>query len=310
MREAFIERAFKPDSLAIIERANIICADYRRQGFNLTLRQLYYQFVSKAWIPNNDRSYKRLGSVINDARLAGLMDWSYITDRGRPKYGNFDGFDSVGAYMAEEADGYSEAIWEEQAYRPEVWVEKEALLQVVAQACSADRVPYFACKGYVSQSAMYAAAKRFERRRDEGVEPVVIHLGDHDPSGIDMTRDIEERLALMSNGPVEVRRIALNMDQITQYNPPPNPTKQTDARAEGYIEEFGHECWELDALEPRILTALIQDAIDECVDRQLMDDALQHEQDGVESIREVAMHWEVLREHWTEVQDLLGLDDY
>lgn len=166
----------------------------------------------------------------------GLMDWSYIQDRTRNIRGGFGGYTDPGQFMDNVASQYVEAIWRGQSYRPEVWVEKDALVDVVARGCAQDRVPHFSCRGYVSQSEMYEAAKRMERYRRRGLTPVVIHLGDHDPSGIDMTRDIRDRLGLLSNGYVEVRRIALTMDQIDQYQPPPNPAKLTDSRGSAYVE--------------------------------------------------------------------------
>ena len=84
---------------------------------------------------------------------------------------------------------------------------------------------------------------------------MIIHLGDHDPSGIDMTRDIQERLQ-MFGADVYVKRVALTMNQIGTYNPPPNPAKITDSRASKYIDEYGNESWELDALEPQVITDL------------------------------------------------------
>lgn len=305
MRERFIEKRFRSTSLEIIETANGICADYQAQGFNLTLRQLYYQFVARGLLANSDRNYKTLGGIINDARLAGAMDWNYIQDRTRNVRGNFAGYQDPGQFLDGIANQYIEALWEGQTYRPEVWVEKEALADVVSQACASDRVPYFSCRGYVSQSEMYSAAKRFERRREAGLIPVVIHLGDHDPSGIDMTRDIADRLYLMAYGDVRVLRIALNMDQITQYQPPPNPAKVTDSRAEGYISEYGHESWELDALEPSVLTDLIQTTIDDYVDRDLLEQARAHEAEQEARIREVATRFEELSDNWDEVLEVI-----
>jgi hypothetical protein len=74
---------FRSASLSVIELANSIIAEYQAQGYDLTLRQLYYQFVARGIIPNSDAEYKKLGSVINDGRLAGLIDWDSITDRTR-----------------------------------------------------------------------------------------------------------------------------------------------------------------------------------------------------------------------------------
>lgn len=305
MREQFITQRFRADSLEIIDTANAICAEYQEQGFNLTLRQVYYQFVARGLLANRDRNYKRLGSIINDARLAGLMDWDFIQDRTRNVRGGFGGYASPAHFIEDVVERYVEAIWRGQEYRPEVWVEKDALVDIVAQGCARDRVPHFSCRGYVSQSEMYAAAKRMERYRRRGLTPVVIHLGDHDPSGIDMSRDIQDRLELMSWGPIEVRRIALNMDQIERYSPPPNPAKLTDSRGSAYVEQYGYESWELDALEPRVLTDLIQAEIDTVVDRDLIEERRRHEDDQVDRMRAVAGRWDDLDREWEQVTDLL-----
>ena len=76
MREAFIEKSFQTKTLAVIDQAGAIITEYMDQGFVLTLRQLYYQFVARGLIPNQHREYKRLGAIIDDARLAGLLDWA------------------------------------------------------------------------------------------------------------------------------------------------------------------------------------------------------------------------------------------
>lgn len=306
MRETFTYQSFRAETLGIIETANGICEEYARQGFNLTLRQVYYQFVARGLLANKDTNYKRLGSIINDARLAGLMDWSYIQDRTRNVRGGFGGYANPGAYIESVADGYVEPIWRGQQYRPEVWVEKDALVDVVGRGCATDRVPYFSCRGYVSQSEMYAAAKRMEGYRRRGLTPLVIHLGDHDPSGIDMTRDIRDRLEMLSNGHVEVRRIALTMEQIETYDPPPNPAKLTDSRGEGYVAEYGYESWELDALEPAVITDLIQAEVDTIVDRDLLEERRDHEAEQEARIRVIADRWADLEESWDDVLEVIG----
>src|SRR5580692_12534694 len=81
--ELFVPRNFSEGSLSLIAAATQIIEEYQADGFTLTLRQLYYQFVSRDLIENKQTEYKRLGSIINDARLAGLIDWSAIEDRTR-----------------------------------------------------------------------------------------------------------------------------------------------------------------------------------------------------------------------------------
>lgn len=249
---------FRQSSLDLIKLVNQVIQEYQAQGYELTLRQAYYQLVARGYIPNNERSYKNIGNLINDGRLAGLIDWYAITDRTRKLRGNSH-WDTPAEVIESAKYSYRLDKWEGQPNYVEVWVEKDALVDVVGQACRPLDVPFFSCRGYTSQSEMWAAAQRFIRR-DDREQRIIIHLGDHDPSGIDMTRDIQERLE-MFGADVIVKRVALTMEQIDFYTPPPNPAKLTDSRCWGYIQKFGNESWELDALEPNVITDLITEQV-------------------------------------------------
>lgn len=178
---AYIDKSFTRASMAVIDRANEICADYRRQGFDLTLRQLYYQFVARGLIANKDTEYKRLGNIINDARLTGMLDWDYIVDRTRNLRG-LSHWATPSSVIDSAAYGYRTDRWASQPHYVEVWIEKDALVGVIAGACNRLDVPYFSCRGYTSQSELWGAAQRLIRRQTSGHDPIVIHLGDHDPS--------------------------------------------------------------------------------------------------------------------------------
>lgn len=283
---------FRGASAATINQANAILAEAAADGFHsMTLRQLYYQFVSRALIPNSDREYKRLGRIVTDARYAGLISWSAIEDAGRNSY------HSVGAQTAEEVlKGLENAIrldvWREQPDYVEVWVEKQALESTIARPCNALRVPYMACKGYLSASEMWRAGRRFERAIARGQRPVLLHLGDHDPSGIDMTRDSDERLAEFARMGVTVRRLALNMDQVEQYDPPPNPAKQTDSRFTGYEAQFGDTSWELDALPQRVIGQIITDAVKGYVVQEKWDEVIAREKALREPLSGLHARWD------------------
>jgi len=270
MREAFIIKNFRDRSMALIHIANEIIKEYQQQGYQLTLRQLYYQFVARDYIENSQRSYKNLGSVINDGRLAGYIDWDAIEDRTRNLESQWH-FTSPKDAIEQMRSQYVIDMWENQSYRIEVWIEKEALAGVIARVCRENDVPFMSCRGFVSQSEMYAAGKRAERRfYDDDQETIIIHLGDHDPSGIDMTRDNEDRTKLFAGpGAPDVIRIALNMDQVDHFKPPPNPAKLTDSRARDYIARYGKESWELDALDPKVITKLISKTVDNYRDESL-----------------------------------------
>lgn len=303
---------FKPATLALIEKARAICVSYARQGYSLTLRQLYYQLVATAVIPNKQTEYKRLGSIVDDARYAGLIDWNHVVDRTRvlrelPHWGDPD------KDPAENARGFVEAVmpqfriskWATQPVRIEVWIEKDALIDVIARPANALDLPHFACRGYNSTSNAWRAAQRIEGYYDEGADRVVIlHLGDHDPEGIDMSRDIETRFRTFMEGDgyygdFEVRRIALNMDQVEQYNPPPNPAKESSSRFDGYVRQFGiTTSWELDALDPPTIDALIRGEVEAERDEALWQIAVVNEDRAKNQLEQAA-------NRWTEVVDFL-----
>ncbi len=291
MRETFIDRRFSAASLALIETANSIIAEYQAQGFSLTLRQLYYQFVARDIIRNRQTEYKRLGSVINDARLAGLIDWSAIEDRTR-NVRRTTAWDSPAAIMESVADQYKENPWLTQRWVPEVWIEKDALVGVIEPVCTRWRVPYFACRGYTSQSETYAAGVRFRNIKGKGQCPIMFHLGDHDPSGLDMTRDNTDRLTMFARFGVPVQRLALNLPQIEQYGPPPNPAKDSDSRFGGYNEEYGAESWELDALDPTVIDGIIERAIVGLLDRAQWDASLAEEAERRTILETISANWD------------------
>ena len=285
----YIPHNFTADTMIIVEKANEFLEDYDEQGYSVTLRQLYYRFVSEDLIENTQKSYNRLGSIINTARLAGMVDWSFMEDRTRNlvELEHFDGADDA---LQKLASWYHVDMWERQPIRPEVWVEKDALVGVVERICQKLDVPFFSCRGYTSQSEMWNAGQRMQRHVDNGQEVHVIHLGDHDPSGIDMSRDITDRLKMFMGG-VEFRRIALNMDQIERYGPPPNPAKITDSRAKEYIKEYGESSWELDALTPSVLTELIRNEITFLTDHEIYQEDVERASDVKQRLVELARNW-------------------
>lgn len=297
----YVPKKFRQTSLELIWRINTVIADYEAQGYSLTLRQVYYQMVARDIIPNNERSYKNLGALINDARLAGLIDWNAIEDRTRNIRGRTH-WEKPGDVIKAAAYNYHLDYWQDQDNYVEVWVEKDALVGVVGRICDQLDLKYFSCRGYVSQSEMWVAAKRLEKRQREGKNIVLLHLGDHDPSGIDMSRDILERLNIFETDNVVFKRLALNMEQIEEYNPPPNPTKLSDSRATKYLLDFGHECWELDALEPKVIDALIKDNVLNFRDEKKYNQIKKQEALGIEFLEEIAENFDRIELNWKEIK--------
>lgn len=315
---------FEPASRAIIDKANEFILQYEAQGYTLILRQLYYRFIAKDAFPNSwiDRiynikhgldpntkntikNYKRLGEIISKGREAGLISWTALEDRNRTLYGT---------NPVEDPDSLLDNIeqrlimdcWKDQPYYLEVFVEKDSLGPIVARPANKWRAPHMACKGYLSASQAWRAGTRFAEAIANGKQVVLIHVGDHDPSGKDMTRDNQERLSLFAQSGVAIDRVALNMDQILQRNPPPNPAKVTDSRFETYVKEFGPSCWELDALEPAELDDIISTAVESYVDKKLWDATLAREK---RERAKVKQFFDGVKRHRAKVEALIEKQD-
>lgn len=313
MKINYIPKNFAAKTIAMIHEANYIIEEFQAQGFDLTLRQLYYQLVARDLFPDDRRfgwtgkkwvkdehgtknafpNYKWLGGILNDARLAGVVDWDAIVDRTRVLKSN-PHWNSPHDILEAVSKQYLENRWENQPIRPEVWIEKDALVGVIAGICTSYDVPYFSCRGYSSQSAMHeAGAGRIDSYAEHGQRVLIIHLADHDPSGIHMTKDIRDRLGLFApEADLTVHRVALTMEQVETFNPPPNPAKTTDSRAAAYIEEYGDESWELDALPPAEIVALIEHELDQIIDPDTWDDDDERIKAHREDLRTVARNYE------------------
>ena len=254
----------------------------------LTLRQLYYQLVSRNIIPNQERAYKNLSRLLTRARLAGLVDWSSIEDRVRtpafpPEFGSLADLIEAAIYS------YRLPRLEGQDHYVELWVEKDALASVLRPIAMKYHVVLMVNRGYSSASSMYDSARRFIAAQGRhNWEPYLFYLGDLDPSGEDMVRDIRSRFDEFGVGDVVVKKIALTPEQVEEYSPPPNPAKMRDPRAEGFVSKFGSESWEVDALHPSILERLIGDAIENVLDLGLMAEVEEREERDKEALKRLA----------------------
>lgn len=298
MKHCYKSINFRRTALGIISNANNIINEYLADGFCLTVRQLYYQFIARDTLPeawrdphsgskNNMKSYRKLDMFLGKARLAGLIDWSAIEDRTRRINYNTH-WDDPGEIIRASAHSYALDSRSTQSHYIEVWIEKNALLGVIEPVCQKLDVTYLACIGYYSLSAMWRASTRLLA---EDKKCIILHLGDHDPSGIDMTRDIQDRLN-MFGCEVDVRRIALTMEQVNVLQPPPCPAKTSDSRFADYINTYGEDSWELDALSPDYIASLIKKNVDELTNKQARNKIIKQQESEREKLMELADNWE------------------
>lgn len=262
-----------------LDHAHSIAGEY---GGNLTVRQLYYQLVARGYIENSQRSYKRLVSILSDARLSGEFPFDWLLDRTREcRPGDF-GTDSTSVEGA--LDGAARELrraperwlwrsrWWGQPTHVSVWVEKEALSGVFEDPCNRLGVSWFVLRGYSSLSSLSEWVTAIDEAQGENPDidqAVVLYFGDHDPDGWEIPRSAERNIEAIAEvrgvniPPVEFVRIALNRDQIDRYEPPPFPAKETSSRFSSYVREHGlTRAWELDALRPDTLTDLIESAVE------------------------------------------------
>jgi hypothetical protein len=289
---AFKETAFRENTLEVIAAANKIITEYQRQGFRLTVRQAYYQFVSRDWITNTEASYKKIVRIIGEGRENGLIDWSAIEDRTRAVQ-SVTHWESPQHIIEASARSYCEDKWAAQATRVEVWIEKEALAGVFEMVCERLDVALFPCRGYSSKTSKFEGAERLAGYEELGQRTVVIYFGDHDPSGIDMGRGLQRNLALYGSRAALIR-VGMNMDQVEQYAPPPNFAKPSDSRYRKYQEEFGNKCWELDALDPATLVALVEDGVSRYRDDDAWQAATAAEEERRSALTAAAERWDAV----------------
>lgn len=314
-------KGWNADKRTVIDQMTEICEDYQSKGYILSLRQLYYQMVKANYIPNIDIVYKKLSSIKGEAFYGGEIDWESIEDRGRvPHQVGYDA-DIAGA-LSYAAKYYRLDRQIGQTNMVEIWTEKDAISSILKKITSRYGIKLCVNKGYTSDTAIYAAYVRFLEAIEEGKTCTILYFGDHDPSGLDMVRDIRERISFMfQNGEriddifsekivnwamseegqdfydnvednddyyykdkedgkthfhwlkayfeikFKIIQIGLTMQQIIQYDLPPNPAKLTDPRAKGYIKKFGEVSWEVDALSPEIIEDIVETNIVANIDR-------------------------------------------
>lgn len=295
MKQQYQVIRFNRSTRELITLINSIISDYASQGFRLSVRQLYYQLVTKNVIENTEKSYKRVASIINDGRLAGEIDWDAIEDRNRD-IETRSRWDSGSSILNAVASQFHMDMWENQESRIFVIVEKAALAGVLDRVCRQYDVPLLAARGYPSVSIMREMALQhiWPAVRDEQ-HVTILHLGDHDPSGIDMTRDLNERLNLFMpvNRGTTLKRIALTMDQVEEQQPPPNPAKTTDTRFAAYRDQYGDESWELDALNPNYITGLVEGEVKKLIDEDLWVEKKEKIYEVKEALKDVANDFNV-----------------
>lgn len=253
-----------------------------REYWPLTVRQIYYQSVARLLFPNRQNFYAKVSRILTTLRRADLLPWHAIEDRTRRTIGK-RGMLNVEEYVRQslenflDPNGYGRCYIQDQEVYVEVATEKDALSSIMA-----DAVWYFCTRlnivrGQVSATMVNAMAERFDRAVMLGKRPILLYLGDLDPSGAAIPKALVRNIADHHGVEIELMRVALNPAQVTQYNLPASldAAKASDPNYKTWLAEYGRQApVELDALHPRDLTSITKEALSSVYD---MRSYLQHQ---------------------------------
>jgi hypothetical protein len=257
----------------------------------MTIRQLFYRLVSRGLIPNDKKHYQLVSRVMTKARDDGRCSFDAIVDRSRPHYSP-NVFDDAGEYASVVQRGYRKDYWALQPNHVEIWVEKDAIVGSIEPTTDALGVTIRVGRGFLSTTKAYEIAQRFSTI-DKPI--TVFYLGDHDPSGQDIERDLYDRIRLYSSGDFDLQRLAIHKADIRLFNLPPLRIKDGDVRAPKFRFQHGDECVELDALPPDELRRRIREAVEHLMDAELWDRAIAVEKVELASIQDAARMWALPR---------------
>jgi hypothetical protein len=222
----------------------------------MSVRQLFYQLVSRGHIDKTEHGYKRVCDATVQIRLAGELPYHKVVDGHRERRRTF-AHNGLHQALESAADMYRRNYWITQPRHIEVWSEKDALSGVIFPICEHYGVTYVAARGFPSLSIRYQSSKEFLRI---GKPVTVFYFGDHDASGRKISDNLQEELAQFG-ADVTVVRMALEPQQIRDYRLPTRPGKRSDSRHAEFASRYGDASVELDALPPDVLTSLVENAI-------------------------------------------------
>ncbi len=278
MRRTYTEVKFHKKNMEKLKLVWKILDEF--EGYNLTVRQVFYQFVQRNIVPNNQNEYGKISRLLKKARMGGLVDWDRIEDRQRIPYIPYS-VRNLEHALSETHEQYRIDRQNGQEKYIELWTEKDALSGVLKPMTAHYHIHLVVCRGFHSCTAMHDAYHRMAEHEN----PYILYLGDHDPSGLFMDEDIKKRLVEFGIQP-KIKRIGITKKQIEEYRLPSNPLKEKDPRKDRYIRETGAETsWEVDALKPPVLHQLIQENVESLIDVGLFKEQIEKEKQDKDKLK-------------------------
>jgi hypothetical protein len=243
-------------SLQLIEA----CRDILREIQPASVRAVCYQLFVRGLLPDMSKaSTARVSTQLTWARENRLISWSWIVDETRETE-RVSSWADPEAFIRGVKFSYRRDFWVQQPYCVEVWSEKGTVRGTLGPILNEYGVTFRVMHGYTSATVAHQIAR--EERLDH--RPwVALYCGDRDPSGMSMSEvDLPGRISRYG-GLVDIERVAINADDALSPDLPSfsAETKRGDSRYRWFVENYGHRCWELDALSPAVLRERVEERI-------------------------------------------------
>jgi hypothetical protein len=254
----------------------------------LTVRQIYYRMIAAHGYPKGKQFTATLYDLLVNARRAGEISFDAIRDDGI--MGGWHWYPDLRSHLEHvdrELLGYEPDRQRDQPVRIEVWCEAAGMLPQVRRVCDPYSIPAYSCGGFNSLTAIRQIVDTVVA---QGRDTVILHLGDYDPSGVSIYERVVEDVSafLAEDAPdIEFRgvRVALTHEQILEHQLPMDPITTRDSRSVAWINTGRTEKCELEALPPNVIASLLRSAIEDNIDLDVRERALEREAEEREAIK-------------------------
>lgn len=268
-------KAWRPRAATreLLEQVQAVLRQYQSH-LPVTNRQVFYRLVAAYGFEKSEAAYERLGNVLNRARRAGLVPWSAIRDDGFHR-GRHTGWSSLGEFRETVAAWVEEYRVDRQAgqeRRLAVWCEAGGMVPQLERVASEYSVPVFSSGGFDSVTAKHDKSEQFAAMG----RVLVLHVGDHDPSGVHVFGSLDEDVRAFCSelgGQVEFRRLAVLPDHVAEFGLETSPPKASDRRA------FDGETVQAESLPPDVLASIVRHAVEGELDMEAYAEALDLERE-------------------------------
>ena len=221
----------------------------------ITGRGVGYKLFTRGLISSMDEM-KRVYRLLKEARERGTIPWEWIVDETR-ELEICSSWSDPAAFVRTVSRAYRLDFWQQQPQRVEVWTEKGTVRGVLQPVLDKYGVGFRVFHGFSGATSVHDIAQD-----GDGRLLIALYVGDYDPSGMWMSeRDLPERLEKYGGDHVLLRRVTIRQGDLGRVSTFPAADKKKDPRHRWFVENFGGQCAELDALDPNDLRDYVEEEI-------------------------------------------------